>query len=65
MKAPASLPASPEAALQTPGDYARQIGRELLAAHDRLEAARLLLLSWRARACDESWQAKLPPEASQ
>lgn len=61
MKALASLPASEEAALHTPGDYIRAIGRDLTAAHDHLERARLMLLSWRARACDEAWTAKLPP----
>jgi hypothetical protein len=61
MKSCTNHSASEEASLHTHGDYARAIGRELLAAHQRLDAARVLLLSWRARACDEDWGRALPP----
>lgn len=52
----------PRPALKTPGDFQREIGAQLLAAHKHLEAARELLLELRVRVPDAAWNGRLPPE---
>jgi hypothetical protein len=60
------IPAPPGADLSTPGDYLRQTGQELLAAHRHLQAARELLLEWRVRAPDGGdWARPLPRQGGE
>jgi hypothetical protein len=48
--------------LKTPGDFQREIGRQLLEAHQCLERARELLLELRVRLPEPAWRRRLPPE---
>jgi len=61
-----NLTAPPGAApLTTAGDLQRDVGQELLAAHQHLQRARELLLELRVRIPPADWARPLPPEAQQ
>lgn len=62
MKADAKSTAPAGADLFTPGDFLRESGKQLLAAHQALQAARELLVEWRLRVPDDEWARALPEE---